>query len=81
MKKKLIILVVLLSVIIGGGAIFTKGFRTIGHTKVDEYNTNPGCLAITASCGECYGEIIGDECYVDKKSLTQEQLEQMGLSQ
>jgi len=81
MKKKLTIAFVALSaLVISITAFYIKGHETNGLTKVEEYKVNTGCLAIMASCGECFGEVIDDQCYVNKNDLTQEQLIQMGLN-
>lgn len=85
MKKKLPIILVIASLtIISGLAIYTKGFRTIGLTKVEIYNyiepDEGACLAIGAGCGDCYGKVIDKECYVDRNQLTPSQLREMGLN-
>lgn len=83
-KRLLIILITVMLMIISGLAIYTKGFRTIGLTKVEIYNhIEPGegtCLAIGAGCGDCYGKVIDKGCYVDRSQLTPDELREMGLN-
>ncbi len=78
MTKKLLTVVGIILLVVF--AVHTKGFRTIGLTKVDSYNTEHGCLVVSAACGECYGKVIGNDCYIDKNKLSPQELKVMGFN-
>ena len=54
-----------------------------GLTRVPNFRyVEPGgvsCQAISPECGECFGEIINKQCYVDKTELDDFELKVMGF--
>ncbi len=79
-KKKIIAILTFSALIIFVTSYYIKDNRSNKLTKVEDYRIDTGCLAITASCGECFGKIINNQCYVNKNELTHKQLIQMGFN-
>lgn len=53
--------------------------QTAGLTRVPRYVDHGVCTALSPECGLCYGQVIDQQCYVDKAVLTPEKLRLMGL--
>lgn len=83
MKKRLLLTILALSMILAGVYFFSTARKTRGLTKVERFKyIEPGegaCLALAPECGECYGQVINKECYIDKSKLSEDQLKYMGL--
>jgi hypothetical protein len=50
-----------------------------GYVRVKKFVPHGVCLTIRAECGECYGQVIHDKCYVKPQELDSYQKNAMGL--